>query len=277
MPARAWGFKSPLGHAYGPSSVLLARLRGVASSDLWDEAVAATYDEDHADMFTADAVDPAVSLLAELARGGAALAFAVGTGRLAIPLARSGVSVTGIDLSPDMVARLHSKVRPEEVPAVVGDMATTRVPGDFDLVFLPFNSISNLRTQGEQVQCFRNAARHLTDGGHFVIELFVPPLRRLTPGDDAVLFDATEAHVGFDTIDVVTQELSSHHLTLGADGSYRYGVGHFRYIWPAECDLMAALAGLDLVARYGDWDGSPFNANSTKHVSVWRKPASVPD
>jgi len=243
----------------------------MASSDLWGEDDAASYDDDSAEMFAPAMVDPAVAFLAAAAGEGPALALAVGTGRLAIPLARLGVPVVGLDLSPAMLARLRAKSSDAEIPVVVGDMADTRVPGEFTLVFLPFNSISNLTTQEKQVECFRNAARHLVDGGQFVIELFVPPLRRLLPGHEAVLFDVSESHVGFDTIDVVTQQLSSHHFTRDEDGRYRYGVGNFRYIWPSECDLMAKIAGMKLVARYGDWDRSDFTSDSGKHISVYRR------
>ena len=248
----------------------------MASSDVWDEETAAHYDEDSAEMFSEEVVTPAVHLLASLAGGGRALGFAIGTGRLGIPLMRSGVPVEGIELSPAMAARLHSKVGPDELPVTVGDMATTVVPGEFSLVFLPWNSLSNLRTQQEQVECFRNAARHLRPGGYFVVELFVPPLRMLVPGQVAVPFDVSEAHTGFDTFDVVAQTCISHHYTKGDDGTIRYGAGHFRYVWPAECDLMAQLAGMSLIDRYADWDQSPFTAESAKHVSVWRKGSAVP-
>lgn len=245
----------------------------MASSDLWDDATAAVYDAEAADMFAPDVVEPAVALLQELAGTGRALGFAIGTGRLGIPLMRRGVPVTGIELSPAMTARLREKVSEQDLPVTIGDMATTTVPGEFSLVFLPWNSISNLRTQQEQVECFRNAARHLSPGGYFVIELFVPPLRRLVPGQVAVPFEVSEHHTGFDTFDLVEQGCTSHHYTMQPDGSVRYDVGHFRYIWPAECDLMAQLAGLEPVARYADWTRSPFTAESESHVSVWRKPA----
>ncbi len=244
----------------------------MVSSDLWDETTAATYDDDVAEMSAPEVLGPTVDLLARLAGDGSALEFAVGSGRVAVPLLRRGVPVTGIELSAPMVARLRAKVGADELPVVLGDMATTLVAGEFALVFLVFNSISNLRTQDEQVECFRNAARHLAPGGRFVVELSVPPLRRLPPGSVAVPFDVSEAHTGLDTFDVVTQQCTSHHYTRAADGSVRYGAGHFRYIWPAECDLMARLAGLDLETRLGDWDGTPFTEASEKHVSVWRKP-----
>src|SRR5262249_39561726 len=159
----------------------------------------------------------------------------------------------------------------DRLPVVVGDMATTVVPGagDFSLVYLVWNSISNLRTQAEQVQCFRNAARHLRPGGRFVIDLWVPPIQRLTPGQVAVPMSLAEAPLLFDTYDLVTQECASHHYVTNPDGTVRYGVGHFRYIWPSECDLMAQLAGLELESRWADWNGGPFLPTSDAHVSVW--------
>ncbi len=244
----------------------------MVSSDVWDEVTAATYEVDSAEMFRDDVVVPAVDFLADLAGSGQALGFAIGTGRLGIPLLRRGVAVSGIDLSAAMVAQLRTKVSADELPVTIGDMATTVVPGEFSLVFLPWNSISNLKTQHEQVECFRNAARHLAPGGHFVIELWVPPLRRLPPGQQSVPSDVSDGHLGFDTYDLVTQACTSHHYTRAADGSVRYGKGEFRYIWPAECDLMAQLAGLELEARYEDWKRTPFTSESENHVSVWRKP-----
>ena len=170
-----------------------------------------------------------------------------------------------------MVDRLRAKVDAATIPVVVGDMATATVPGEFSLVYLVFNTLGNLRTQEEQVACFQNAARHLTPGGRFVVEIGVPPLRRLPPGQGAVPFDVSEEHVGFDTLDVVTQQGTSHHYYLPAGEPPRHGVHHFRYVWPAECDLMARLAGMTLESRVADWDGSPFTADSEGHVSVWRK------
>jgi SAM-dependent methyltransferase len=243
------------------------------SSEIWDESTAASYDADVAELSTPEAVAPAVALLAELAAGAPALEFAIGTGRIAVPLAERGVSVRGIELSQPMIDVLRTKASEAEISVVYGDMATTRVDGEFSLVYLVFNTISNLRTQAEQVECFRNAARHLAPGGRFVIELWVPPLRSMPPGQTAVPFDVSDGHLGFDTYDVVTQECASHHYTKEADGTVRYTVGHFRYVWPAELDLMAQLAGLELEARYADWSRAPFTADSTSHVSIYRKPA----
>ncbi|WP_409201274.1 class I SAM-dependent methyltransferase [Luteipulveratus flavus] len=193
---------------------------------------------------------------------------------MAVPLLARGVQVTGIELSAPMVEQLHRKVPSDRLPVVVGDMATTVVPGEFSLVYLVWNSIGNLRTQDEQVACFRNAARHLAPGGRFVIELWVPGIRRFPPGQAAVPFDVSDRHVGFDTYDMATQQGTSHHYTRRDDDSVRYGQSNFRYIWPAECDLMARLAGLELEERVADWDGSPFTSDSESHVSVWRKPRS---
>lgn len=248
-------------------------LPDVTSSDMWDEETAAKYDTDAAAHFAPGLLDPTVDLLEFLAEGGPALEFAIGTGRVGIPLAARGIPVTGIELSEPMVAQLRSKVGEEQIPVLVGDMATTAAPGagTFSLVFLVWNSISNLRTQGEQVQCFKNAAHHLRPGGRFVIELWVPPIQRLLPGEEAVPMSIDEKHLVFDTYDVVTQECSSHHYRRDDAGTVSYGVGHFRYIWPAECDLMAQLAGLELESRSADWKGSPFLATSDSHVSAWRK------
>ena len=243
----------------------------MVSSDVWNEETAAVYDEEAAEMFTPEVVEPAVSFLARLAGLGPALEFAIGTGRIGIPLMQRGIPVTGIELSASMVSRLRTKVSEADLPVALGDMATTNVPGKFSLVFLVWNSISNLKTQEEQVECFRNAARHLVPGGRFVIELFVPPLRRLPPGQVAVPFEVSEAHTGFDTFDLAVQGCNSHHYTRRSDGTIRYDVGHFRYIWPAECDLMAHIAGMELESRIEDWDGTSFTSESEKHVSVWRK------
>jgi SAM-dependent methyltransferase len=244
---------------------------GVTTSDVWDEETAEHYDATSAEKFAPEVLGPTVDFLAELAGAGPALEFAIGTGRVAIPLSARGVPVTGIELSEPMVAQLRRKVDEVAVPVVLGDMATTTVAGEFSLVYVVWNSISNLRTQEEQVACFRNAARHLRSGGRFVVELGVPSLRRLPPGQVAVPFDVGEGHLGFDTYDVAAQQCTSHHYWREPDGTVRYDSGNFRYIWPAECDLMARLAGMELEERLADWDGSPFTSESEGHVSVWRK------
>ena len=244
----------------------------MTSSDLWDADTARRYDASSAAMFSPDVLDPTLDVLASLAGTGPALEFAIGTGRVAVPLLGRGVPVSGIELSEPMIEQLRRKVPASELPVSIGDMATTRVPGEFSLVYLVFNTLGNLRTQDEQVECFRNAARHLRPGGHFVIELWVPGIRRFPPGQTAVPFEVSAAHTGFDTYDMTTQQGTSHHFSREPDGSYRYSTSNFRYIWPAECDLMARLAGLEFVARWADWTRSPFTSDSDSHVSVWRKP-----
>ncbi|MFF9146906.1 class I SAM-dependent DNA methyltransferase [Streptomyces sp. NPDC014861] len=246
----------------------------MTSSELWDRATAERYDAEEAASSSADALRPALDFLAELAGDGRALEFAIGTGRVGVPLRARGVPVAGIELSAHMAAVLRRKADEDTLPVVMGDMATATAPGRFTLVYLVYNTISNLLTQDEQVECFRNAARHLEPGGRFVIELGVPPLRFLPPGQVAVPFDVSDGHLGFDTFDVVEQMLVSHHLTRdGDDGRYRRGSSRHRYAWPAELDLMARIAGLDLERRVADWDGAPFTQDSAQHVSVWRKPA----
>jgi SAM-dependent methyltransferase len=242
-----------------------------SSSDYWDAETAAAYDVGSAFMFEPEVLDPAVDLLADLAGGGAALELAIGTGRVAIPLADRGVPVSGIELSQPMTDELHRKRA--DIPVVVGDMATARVEGEFSLVYVVWNSIGNVRTQAEQVECFRNAARHLAPGGRFVVELWVPGIRRFPPGQTAVPFHVGRHHVGFDTYDMTSQQGTSHHYRWHEDGTVTYGESNFRYIWPAECDLMAQLAGMGLERRVADWHGSPFTGDSESHVSVWRKPA----
>lgn len=250
---------------------MMGKAASMSSSDLWDAETAAGYDESSAFMFAPDVLDPAVRFLADLAGTGAALEFAIGTGRVAVPLMERGVPVSGIELSQPMVDQLRKKRT--DIPIVVGDMATSRVPGQFTLVYLVWNSIGNLRTQAEQVACFRNAARHLAPGGRFVIELWIPGIRRYPPGQAAVPFHVGEGHVGFDTFDMTTQQGTSHHYRRHSDGTVTYSASNFRYLWPAECDLMAQLAGMDLESRVADWNGNVYTSDSESHVSVWRKPA----
>jgi SAM-dependent methyltransferase len=235
------------------------------------EGVAERYDESSREMFDPAVVDPVVDFLAGLAGDGAALELGIGTGRIAIPLSRRGVAVHGIDLSPQMVAQLRAKPGGERIGVTVGDFATTRVEGRFSLAYLVFNTIGNLTTQDGQVACFQNAAAHLTPGGRFVIEVGVPDLQRLPPGETIRPFAVTPTHLGFDEYDVATQGLISHHYTV-VDGHLEQISMPFRYVWPAELDLMARLAGMTLEERWSDWVRSPFTSNSTRHVSVWRKP-----
>ncbi|MFJ9331110.1 class I SAM-dependent DNA methyltransferase [Streptomyces sp. NPDC101230] len=246
----------------------------MTSSELWTRETADRYDTEEAENSSPAVLGPALDFLAELAGDGRALEFAIGTGRVGIPLRERGVPVVGIELSEHMVAALRRKIDESTLPVTIGDMATTTVPGTFTLVYLVYNTISNLLTQDEQVECFRNAARHLEPGGRFVIELGVPPLRSLPPGRTAVPFDVSERHIGFDTFDLVEQILVSHHLTRdGDDGRYRRSNSRHRYAWPAELDLMAKIAGLGPERRVADWDGTPFTQDSPRHISVWRKPA----
>jgi SAM-dependent methyltransferase len=238
--------------------------------EIWDEDAAQRYDTPGTGMFAADVLEPTVRRLAELADGGRALEFAIGTGRVAVPLAARGVSVTGIELSRAMVARLREKADETTIGVVIGDMATTRVPGDFALVYLVYNTIGNLLTQAEQVQCFRNAAAHLSPGGRFVIELTVPELRALPPGRAATVFASAPGYIGVDTYDVVNQLLTSHHFTFADGREARVGRSPHRYIWPAELDLMGKLAGFELESRHADWAGTELTADSSSNVSVYR-------
>lgn len=238
--------------------------------DHFGEEIAATYDDD-AEMFAADAVEETVAFLAALANGGPALEFGVGTGRIALPLSARGVRVHGIDLSESMLARLRAKSGSDEVGVTVGDFATSAVSGRFSLVYLIFNTINNLTTQAAQVACFRNAAAHLVPGGHFVVEVGVPALQRLPPGETLVPFRLDDKHWGVDEYDVVTQAFTSHHLRIEDGKPERHSIP-FRYVWPAELDLMAQLAGMTLKERWGGWQREPFTSNSDSHVSVWEKP-----
>jgi SAM-dependent methyltransferase len=237
----------------------------------FDEPVAATYDETSEDRFAPEVVGGAVDLLAELAGDGRALEFAIGTGRIALPLSQRGVRVSGIELSEAMAARLRGKPGGDAIDVTIGDMASTRVDGVFRVVYLVYNTIMNLTTQSAQVACFRNAAAHLEPGGCFVIEVMVPELRRLPPGETYHVFHGDETHWGIDEYDVVHQGLISHHLE-DVDGRLERFSMPARYVWPAELDLMAELAGMTLRDRWSDWTREPFTAESYQHVSVWEKP-----
>jgi SAM-dependent methyltransferase len=232
------------------------------------EPVAATYDETSDKMFDPAVVGPTVDFLAELAGDGRALELGIGTGRIALPLAARGVEVRGIDLSRAMIARLRAKPGGEGIGVTIGDFATTRVDSTFRLAYLVFNTIMNLTTQAAQVACFRNVAGHLEPGGCFVIEVGVPDLQRLPPGERFVVFDASEAHWGIDEYDVLNQGLISHHFEI-VGGEMKQSSGPFRYVWPAELDLMAELAGMRLRERWAGWQREPFTSDSRQHVSVW--------
>ena len=237
----------------------------------FDEQAAARYDEQSADMFEPGAVEPVVEVLAKLAGGGRALELGIGTGRIALPLARCGVPVHGIELSRAMAARLRAKPGGEAIGVTIGDVATTKVDGTFSVAYLVFNTIMNLTTQAAQVACFRNAAEHLEPGGCFVIEVTIPDLRRLPPGETFHVFHASENHWGIDEYEVATQGLTSHHFET-VDGTIERLSIPFRYVWPSELDLMAQLAGMRLRSRWGGCKRKPFTSESTKHVSVWEKP-----
>jgi SAM-dependent methyltransferase len=242
--------------------------------EIWDVDAAQRYDTPGTGMFAPEILGPTVDRLVDLAGDGRALELAIGTGRVAVPLAERGVPVTGIELSVPMIDRLRTKVDEATVPVVVGDMATTRAPGEYALVYLVFNTISNLLTQAEQVACFRNAARHLTPGGRFVIELWVPELRTLPPGQPATVFQSEPGYIGLDTYDVLLQQVVSHHFHFGTGKQAQLFRSPHRYIWPAELDLMAQLAGLELEHRHADWAGTEFTAESRSHVSVYRLPTA---
>jgi SAM-dependent methyltransferase len=243
------------------------------SSDEWGEDVAAGYDRGFGPEFDADVIDLTVDVLAGLAADGAALELAIGTGRIALPLAARGVRLCGVELSPAMAARLRAKDDSQVIKVTIGDMATTRVDGAFRLVYLVFNAIGLLMTQDRQVACFANAAAHLEPGGYFLIENDVPDLRRLPPGEDARVFSHAPGYVGYDRYtDMVAQQAMSHHFVAGGSG-VRERKTLFRYVWPSELDLMARLAGLSLRHRWAGWDRTPFTGDSTTHVSVWEKPS----
>ncbi|MEU1842243.1 class I SAM-dependent methyltransferase [Micromonospora sediminicola] len=240
--------------------------------EIWDAEAARRYDTPGTGMFAPDVLGPTVDRLAALAGDGRALEFAVGTGRVAVPLAERGVPVSGIELSVPMVERLRTKVDAATIPVVVGDMATATVPGEFSLVYLVYNTVANLLTQAEQVACFRNAARHLRPGGRFVIELWVPELRQLPPGRQATVWHTEDGYIGLDTYDVLRQRVVSHHVRFGAGREAQIFRTPHRYVWPSELDLMGELAGFALESRHADWIGAEFTGESRSHVSVYRLP-----
>jgi SAM-dependent methyltransferase len=234
------------------------------------EGVAEGYDRSGAKMFESAVVDPVADFLANLAGQGAALELGIGTGRIALPLARRGIRVHGIDLSAEMVAQLRAKPGGQDIGVTIGNFATAIVPVKFTVAYLVFNTIMNLTTQDEQVACFQNAAAHLSPGGFFVIEVLVPCLQRLPPGETIRAFHMSADGIGLDEYNVVSQGQVSHHYSV-VDGKLEVLSVPFRYVWPSELDLMARLAGMTLRERWGDWKREPFTSQSTKHISVWEK------
>lgn len=248
-----------------------ARLAALTQDQLWDTEAAQHYDSPGEGPFDETLLEQTTGRLADLAAGGAALEFAVGTGRVAIPLLRRGVPVVGIEASQAMITRLREKVDAERLQVIHGDMATTRVDGDFSLVYLVFNTIGNLLTQQAQIDCFRNAAAHLPPGGRFVIELWVPRFGELDSGRNGALQVADDGYVLVDMVDPVTQHLISCHFRFGDGPTAQLTRTPHRYIWPSELDLMARMAGFDLESRYADWACARFTGSSTSHVSTYTR------
>jgi SAM-dependent methyltransferase len=242
----------------------------MTQEDIWDVGAAQRYDTPGVGMFAPEVIGPTVDRLVELAGDGQALELAIGTGRVAAPLAERGVPVTGIELSRPMIDQLRTKVDEATIPVVVGDMASAEAPGRYSVVYLVYNTISNLLTQAGQVACFRNAARHLGPGGRFVIELWVPELRRLPPGVPGTVGHVEPGYILLDTYDVLRQLVVSHHFRFGEGTGAQLFRSPHRYIWPAELDLMGQLAGFELETRHADWQGAEFTAESRSHVSVYR-------
>lgn len=243
----------------------------MTTPDYFSSRIAADYDRDVAESFQPHVLEPMIKMLSTLARGGPCLEFAIGTGRVALALQSVGLKVDGIELSHDMIVEIKKKPGAQALEVRQGDMATLEMGRNYPLVYLVFNTVMNLTTQKAQVQCFRNAAKHLRSGGRFVVEVMVPALRHLPPSAVAVPFDVSQKHIGLDTYVISEQRLTSHHVTLTADGTATYNSIPFRYVWPSELDLMAELAGMRLVQRHGDWIGTPFDDDSRNHVSVWEK------
>jgi SAM-dependent methyltransferase len=241
------------------------------ASSVWGPELAGVYDSVYAAEAEPGALAPMVGRLAELAAGGRALELAIGTGRVALALQSRGVPVEGIELSPHMAERLRAKPGAGAIPVTIGDMTTTRVPGAFSLVYLVANTIMNVTTQDEQVEVFVNAAAHLEPGGCFVVEVAVPQLRRVPPGEVARVFTLEPDHVGIETFDDVTGQIAWSHHWMHVGGRLVRHAAPYRYVWPSELDLMARIAGFRRRARWAGWDGSPFTAASERQVAVFEK------
>jgi SAM-dependent methyltransferase len=240
-------------------------------SIVWDAEIAEVYDATYAALAAPSVVDPMVDLLALLAGDGAALEFAIGTGRVALPLSARGIPVQGIELSPDMVEQLSRKPGADAVPVTIGDMTSTYLSDDFELVYLVANTIMNVTTQEEQVSVFMNAAAHLVSGGRFVIELIVPQLRRVPLSEVARVFRLDAHHVGIETFDDAVGQVAWSHHWIEVDGRLVRHSAPYRYIWPSELLLMAKIAGFELQDRWGDWNRSPFSSESGSQVTVFVK------
>jgi len=238
----------------------------------WSKEIAEAYDATSAAMYEPEVLDPVVDRLAELAGEGPALELAIGTGRVALPLRARGVDVHGIELSPPMVDQLRAKPGGDAVPVTIGDMSSTRVPGTFTLVYLVWNALTNLTTQDEQVAVFENAAAHLEPGGRFVVEVGVPKLRRVPPGETGRVFALDPDHVGIETFDDLVGQIASSHHWWTLDGRLLRHSAPYRYVWPSEVDLMARLAGLRLQDRWADWTGAEFISTSEQQIAVFENP-----
>jgi SAM-dependent methyltransferase len=237
----------------------------------WERGIAEVYDKTNATEFEPSVLEPIVGLLAELADGGQALEFAVGTGRVALALSERGVSVRGIELSPHMLEQMRTKSAAVAVPVTLGDMSSTQVPGSFNVVYLVANTIMNVTTQDEQIAVFANAAAHLQPGGHFVIEVIVPQLRRVPPGETARVFTLEPDHVGIETFDDPVEQVAWSHHWMAIEGRLVRHAEPYRYVWPSELDLMARITGFHRTARWASWDRQPFTATSASHVTVYEK------
>lgn len=241
----------------------------MSNDGYFDERVANTYDQDHGGT-DPSVIEKTVDCLFDLSSGGSTLEFAIGTGRVALPLAERGVSVKGIELSTAMAKKLREKENGTPIEVVIGDMTSMQVSGEFSLVFLVFNTIDNLTTQRSQIACFQNAARHLGPQGRFLIETILPPIQKIPFGEKRLAFASSSDHFGIDEFDVASQTYTSNHVWM-KDERYEYQSIPFRYAWPSELDLMANIAGMELEHRWSDWDREPFDRMSTKHISVWKK------
>jgi SAM-dependent methyltransferase len=238
----------------------------------WGHELAGVYDRVYSAMFEPSVLGPMVGLLAELARGGPALEFAVGTGRVALPLSARGIAVHGLELSRPMAERLFAKPGAEAIPVAIGDMTATRVPGTpFTLVYLVANTIMNVTTQEDQLAVFANAAAHLEPGGCFVAEVIVPQLRRVPPGEVARVFTLDPDHVGIETFDDLVGQIAWSHHWIEAEGRLVRHSAPYRYVWPSELDLMARITGFRRRERWAGWDRTPFTSDSRSQVAVFEK------